>query len=65
MVKMKQIAQVILGEEVDGVISNKGAEITFWWLWDMIESNHLVLPTTTPSATVDEKSRIYTSSNNQ
>lgn len=56
MVKMKQIAQVILGEEVDGVISNKGAEITFTnWLWDMIESNHLVLPTTTPSATVDEK----------
>lgn len=56
MVKMKQIAQVILGEEVDGVISNKGAEITFTnWLWDMIESNHLVLPTTTPSAIVDEK----------
>ncbi|MGG5322094.1 hypothetical protein IGL76_002867 [Enterococcus sp. DIV2381] len=50
MVKMKQVAQVILGEEVDGVISNKGAEITFTkWLWDMIEINNLVLETTPPS----------------
>lgn len=56
MVKMKQIAQVILGEEVDGVISNKGAEITVTnWLWDMIEVNDLVLTTTTSPVTENGK----------
>ncbi|MDA9461852.1 hypothetical protein B835_1779 [Enterococcus mundtii 3F] len=40
MVKVKQIAQVILNEKVDGVISNEHAEITFTkWLWDLIEAD--------------------------
>ncbi|WP_206857352.1 QWxxN domain [Candidatus Enterococcus mangumiae] len=55
MVKVKQIAQVILDEKLDGVISNEHAEITFVkWLWDLIETDESLL-TVVPRPVSDEQ----------
>lgn len=50
MVKLKQVAQVISGEKMDGVISNTVAEITFTnWLWNINEIKDSILPTNATS----------------
>lgn len=65
MVKVKQIAQVILDEKVDGVISNEYAEITFTkWLWDLIKANDsllTVVPRSVSNESVVENSTVSSS----
>ncbi|MEO2650217.1 QWxxN domain [Enterococcus mundtii] len=65
MVKVKQIAQVILNEKVDGVISNEHAEITFTkWLWDLIKANDsllTVVPRSVSNESVVENSTVSSS----
>lgn len=63
--KVKQIAQVILNEKVDGVISNEHAEITFTkWLWELIEfdtSELTVVPRPVNQKPVSENTPISSS----
>lgn len=65
MVKVKQIAQVILDEKVDGVISNEHAEITFTkWLWELIEADEsllTVVPRSVNNESILENSTVSTS----